>query len=305
MVIRGGRLGSRPWTAGENEREPCRNIPGNFFQPPHLIHFCPMTLIIFTDLDGTLLDRESYSWEPARTALERCRQSRVPVVAVTSKTLAETRVLSEEIGLDPRFIFENGGGICLEDGGYLPLGIPYGKLRHDFAILATRFHLRGMGDMSIPELVQMTGLTRGEALLAKERLFSEPFLYVGDELAELEAAAAGQGLQVIRGGRFYHLMAEKQSKGNAVRKWVQQFGDNFDRLLFTAALGDSPNDFSMLAVVDYPFLVRQENGQSVSCSLESIARTRDVGPAGWSEAVMQLLDNLSDACRSGKENCNV
>jgi len=32
MVIRGGRLGSRPWTAGENEREPCRNIPGNFFQ---------------------------------------------------------------------------------------------------------------------------------------------------------------------------------------------------------------------------------------------------------------------------------
>ncbi len=32
MVIRGERLGSRPWTAGENEREPCRNIPGNFFQ---------------------------------------------------------------------------------------------------------------------------------------------------------------------------------------------------------------------------------------------------------------------------------
>jgi hypothetical protein len=31
MVIRGGRLGSRPWTTGENEREPCRNIPRNFF----------------------------------------------------------------------------------------------------------------------------------------------------------------------------------------------------------------------------------------------------------------------------------
>ena len=26
MVICGGRLGSRPLTAGENEREPCRNI---------------------------------------------------------------------------------------------------------------------------------------------------------------------------------------------------------------------------------------------------------------------------------------
>jgi len=292
-------------SADENEREPCRDIPGNFFQPPNIIYFCPMTLIIFTDLDGTLLDRDTYSWEPARTALKCCRQSRVPVVAVTSKTLAETRVLSEKIGLDPHFIFENGGGIYLEEEKYLGLGIPYDTLRHDFLILAARFPLRGMGDMRISELVEITGLTEVEALQAKERLFSEPFLYAGDELAELEAAAAGQGLQIVRGGRFYHLMAEKQSKGNAVRQWVQQLGESFDRPLFTAALGDSPNDFSMLAVVDHPFLVKHKNGQSESCSLERITRTRDVGPAGWSEAVMQLLDNLSDACRSGEENCHV
>ncbi|MEA2110271.1 MAG: HAD-IIB family hydrolase [Pseudomonadota bacterium] len=264
-----------------------------------------MTLIIFTDLDGTLLDRDTYSWEAARTALERCRQCRVPVVAVTSKTLAETRVLSEKIGLASRFIFENGGGICLEDGKYLGLGIPYDILRHDFSMLAARFHLRGMGDMSIPELVEITGLTQEEALLAKERLFSEPFLYEGNELAELEAAAAGQGLQIVRGGRFYHLMAEKQSKGNAVRKWVQRLGENFDRPLFAAALGDSPNDFSMLAVVDHPFLVRHKNGRSASCALEKVVRTRDAGPLGWSEAVMQLLDNLPDTCRSGEEKCHV
>ncbi|RLB68721.1 MAG: mannosyl-3-phosphoglycerate phosphatase, partial [Deltaproteobacteria bacterium] len=78
-----------------------------------------MSLVIFTDLDGTLLDRDSYSWQPARNALERCRQCRVPVVAATSKTLAETEVVSREIGLDPRFIFENGGGISLGDGSCL------------------------------------------------------------------------------------------------------------------------------------------------------------------------------------------
>lgn len=261
-----------------------------------------MTLIVFTDLDGTLLDRDSYSWEAARTALERCRQLRVPVVAVTSKTLAETGVLSEKIGLDPRFIFENGGGICLDERNYLGLGIPYEDLRHDFSILADRFPLRGMGDMDIPELVEITGLTEEEALLAKERLFSEPFLYFGDDLTELEAAAAERGLQVLRGGRFYHLMAAKQSKGNAVRQWVKRLGENFDRPLHTAALGDSPNDFSMLAVVEYPFLVKQQNGRSASCPLETIVRTRDAGPAGWSEAVMQLLANLPEAYRSGEEN---
>lgn len=261
-----------------------------------------MTLIIFTDLDGTLLDRDTYSWEAARTALERCRQCRVPVVAVTSKTLAETRVLSERIGLDPHFIFENGGGICLEDGKYLGLGISYDTLRHDFLMLASHFSLRGLGDMRISELVEITGLTEEEALLAKKRLFSEPFLYVGDELAELKAAAAEQGLQIVLGGRFYHLMAEKQSKGKAVRQWVQRLGENFDRPLFTSALGDSPNDFSMLSVVDHPFLVRHKNGRSVSCALEEVVRTRSAGPSGWSEAVMQLLGDLPEAYRSGEEN---
>ncbi len=264
-----------------------------------------MTLIIFTDLDGTLLDRNSYSWELAKTALERCHRSRVPVVAVTSKTLAETRLLSKKIGLDAHFIFENGGGICLEDEKYLGLGIPYKDLRAHFLILAGSFPLRGMGDMSISELVEITGLTQKEAMLAKERLFSEPFLYAGNELAELEDAAAGQGLQIVRGGRFLHLMAEKQSKGNAVCKWLQGLGDNFDRPLLTAALGDSPNDFSMLAVVDYPFLVRQQNGRSVSCSLETIIRTRAAGPLGWSEAVMQLFDNLPDVYRLDEENYHV
>lgn len=264
-----------------------------------------MSLIIFTDLDGTLLDRNSYSWKPAQPALERCSQCRVPVVAATSKTLAETRLLSQHIGLDPHFIFENGGGISLGDGRYLSLGVPYSTLRHDFSVLGAHFRLRGLGDMSIAELVELTGLSPEEAVLAKQRLFSEPFLYEGSELVELESAAAEKDLQVVKGGRFYHLMAAHQSKGNAIRQWVLKLGENFDQPLFTAGLGDSPNDFSMLAVVDFPFLVRQEHGRVVPGSRENITLTRKVGPAGWSEAVMHLLDNLAGACRFERESENV
>ncbi len=264
-----------------------------------------MSLVIFTDLDGTLLDRDSYSWQPARNALERCRQCRVPVVAATSKTLAETEVVSREIGLDPRFIFENGGGISLGDGSCLSLGIPYGQLRDEFLTLAGRFPLRGMGDMDIGELVEITGLTPEEAVLAKQRRFSEPFLYRGDHLPELEAAAAERGLQVVRGGRFYHLMAAQQSKGNAVHEWIRRLGKNLPRPLITAALGDSPNDFSMLAVVDYPFLVRKKDGGEVKCPLETAARTQNPGPAGWSEAVMGLLKDRPDLCGLNKEKNNV
>ena len=46
-------------------------------------------LLVFTDLDGTLLDHDSYSFEPARPALARLRSAGVPVIPTTSKTLAE------------------------------------------------------------------------------------------------------------------------------------------------------------------------------------------------------------------------
>jgi len=39
-------------------------------------------IVIFTDLDGTLLDHDSYSWEEAVPALERCKGLRVPVILV-------------------------------------------------------------------------------------------------------------------------------------------------------------------------------------------------------------------------------
>ena len=34
--------------------------------------------VLFTDLDGTLLDRDTYSWEAARPALDRLIQKGIP-----------------------------------------------------------------------------------------------------------------------------------------------------------------------------------------------------------------------------------
>lgn len=48
-----------------------------------------MTLLIFTDLDGTLLDHESYDFTPARPMLARLAAMRAPVVLASSKTAAE------------------------------------------------------------------------------------------------------------------------------------------------------------------------------------------------------------------------
>ncbi|MBN2333616.1 MAG: HAD-IIB family hydrolase [Deltaproteobacteria bacterium] len=248
-----------------------------------------MSLVVFTDLDGTLLDAATYSWEAARSALEQCHTRGALVIAVTSKTMAETRVASEAIGLDERFIFENGGGIYVGGEQYLALGMPYEDVRRGFAFLARQFPLQGMGDMSVVQVADLTGLTIEEAAMARQRLFTEPFLYHGDDLGVLMAAAAGLGFQVVRGGRFYHLMAAEQSKGAAIQRLVQNLEKESGVSLVTAALGDSPNDFPMLAVVDHPFLVRHKDGQATECPLDTVIITGAAGPAGWSEAVSGLL----------------
>ena len=45
-------------------------------------------LIVYTDLDGSLLDGTSYSYEAATPALTALREQGIPLVLVSSKTRA-------------------------------------------------------------------------------------------------------------------------------------------------------------------------------------------------------------------------
>ena len=44
--------------------------------------------LVFTDLDGTLLD-ESYSWDLAQPAIDLLRSASIPIILNSSKTVAE------------------------------------------------------------------------------------------------------------------------------------------------------------------------------------------------------------------------
>ena len=56
-------------------------------------------LLIFTDLDGTLLDIHTYDWQPAAAWLERLQDKQVPVILCSSKTAAEMLDIQQELGL--------------------------------------------------------------------------------------------------------------------------------------------------------------------------------------------------------------
>jgi mannosyl-3-phosphoglycerate phosphatase len=260
--------------------------------------------LIFTDLDGTLLDRETYSWKPAEPALREARKRGIPVIFCTSKTSAETRHYRKRLGNTHPFIVENGGAICIPRGYFrhappeavkkgkylvIELGRPYRELRE--AVKKMRkggLKLTGFGDMTILKLRRLTGLSLREAYLARKREYDEPFILEDPKQeARLREAVKKQGLQLTRGGRFHHVTGDN-NKGLAVKILTGLYQEEARSPVVTAGLGDSPNDFPMLRAVHVPYLVRGLGGRYAS-TYPGFIKADGTGPEGWNSAMLKFI----------------
>ncbi len=265
---------------------------------------CP-NIVIFTDLDGTLLSAEDYSWKDAEESLELCRKLGIPVVLVSSKTRAEIELIREEMDIKTPFVSENGGAIFLEkdemplegakfDGKYhrVELGVPYNILVSALKEIKNKlgWNIKGFSDMSVEEIAYLTGLDLSLAYLASLREYDEPFLILNEieDISPLVKMAESKGLKVFKGGRFYHIQG-KNDKGEAVqilKSWYKK--DKGD--IISVALGDSPNDFPMLMKVDYPVLITSQ--KDYHPDIPNLKISRFPGPKGWNEEVLNIIQKL-------------
>ncbi len=261
--------------------------------------------IVFTDLDGTLLDHNTYSHEPALPALARLAELKVPVVLASSKTRAEMAVLQAELQLGAPMIFENGGGI------HWPLDwtptpekenvVSYHEIRRIIDGLAPniRSGFSGFGDWSQDRLVAETGLTPDMARRASLREYSEPGIWTGtdEELAEFTDQLRKHGLRMMHGGRFQTICgpASKASRLREIRDHFKS-GISSEHAVYTIALGDAPNDVGMLQAADRAFIIANPNGPAVDALPEEATgktkRSQLSGPSGWNACVMAMLDEL-------------
>ena len=71
------------------------------------------SLLIVTDLDGSLLDHHDYNWQAASEWLARLKQQQIPLVICSSKTAAEIIPLQKRLGIaGAPFIAENGARVA-------------------------------------------------------------------------------------------------------------------------------------------------------------------------------------------------
>lgn len=269
--------------------------------------------ILFTDLDGTLQDHDSYSWAPAEPALEEIARRRLPLVLVSSKTRAEIEVLRRKLGNGHPFVSENGGGIFFPRGYFpkkaegavsashqylcVPLARPYREVTAllDAIAAETGASVVGFRHMSAREVAQNTGLSPREAEWARQREFDEPFFFTGSDetQARFLSAARERGLTITRGDRFWHAFAGSD-KGRAVERLMRLYRAALpgSRRLRSVALGDSLNDLPMLQAATVAVIIPKPGGghdEALVAALPRAIRAPAPGPEGWNAAVMELL----------------
>jgi mannosyl-3-phosphoglycerate phosphatase len=126
--------------------------------------------------------------------------------------------------------------------------------------------------MTPEEIAKETRLPVALAKLAKEREYDEPFRITPEKESSVLQAIATQGLCYTKGGRYYHLMGCNNNKGKAAKILTDMYKKEFHSIL-TIGVGDGPNDESMLAQVDKPFLIKNNEPVPVWKKILEIAQT--------------------------------
>jgi mannosyl-3-phosphoglycerate phosphatase len=149
------------------------------------------------------------------------------------------------------------------------------------------------------EVATLTGLPAGQAALAAQREYDEPFVVEDasgpdpDVDARLDRAARARGLRVTHGGRVHHLSGPAD-KGRALREIAGRMPGGAEGDV--VGLGDAANDLSLLLAATRPIVMPRPDGtidSALAAHLPGVERAPAPGPAGWSAAVLAVLSGGS------------
>jgi len=266
-------------------------------------------LIVFTDLDGTLLNHHDYSWKEAIPAIEQLKYHGFPLIINSSKTFKEIEYLSSKINTYSPVISENGAVVSLniDFDTYLESNIniynhhysgkSYEEILNIIHKIRTEVNLNftGFNDMSISEIMKVTGLDYSSAKKAGERNATEPIIWSDSQInldTFIEKLNAND-LTITKGGRFYHVMSPV-NKGQAMLWLLECYKKKYPEIeWFSMALGDGINDAQMLDNADYPVLVKNDQA-----SQPDVSHNKDIivsefsGAKGWNVSVQDRIDKF-------------
>ena len=161
------------------------------------------------------------------------------------------------------------------------IGLPIAEVRERAKGFLAELGLTGFGEMSDRQVAKLTGLSKEQAAKARAREFNEPITPPNQRRAGPGAhrgrrkggppgyaGGAASGICWAAGTRARRCACSRCSTPSATP------------VLTTMALGDAPNDLSMLEAVTHPVLVARPDGSHAALELEGLTREPLPGPGG-------------------------
>ncbi|MGB6432218.1 MAG: hypothetical protein WBF06_16695 [Candidatus Acidiferrales bacterium] len=236
--------------------------------------------ILFTALEGCLLDARTGSWAGAQPGIDELELRAVPWVIFSGLTRAQLDPIRRKLGHSGPFVSEHGGGLFVPQGYFpvriegqersgnfqmLSLGKPYSEVAAALEELAEEAGVSvvGVSQMSLHEIEQNTGLSRREAEQFRLRDFEEPFFFAGtsdDDAARFVALARERGFHAQPDEPFWRFSSIADS-AEAARRLAKLFRASAPKRLQSqiVAIGAGPDDRAMLSAADRGIMLPPED----------------------------------------------
>ena len=259
-------------------------------------------ILIFTDLDGSLLHRDTFKFDEIKDYLKILLSQGIFIIPNTSKTEKEILEFNNELGSDLPYISENGAAI---NG----LNLLNSNLPKELILSREKDNLIKIFENSMPVNLQnkckwlsemdknkqslIFGLGDEKLKMALDRKYTIPFLFEGNksEKNELFRILKSEGLAAQEGGRVINL-TDKVNKAKALNVFVRFLKKN-NKNVKTIAVGDNYNDLDMLKTSDFPCLVFNDKFTLDEIPINNITITNKPSPEGWADVIKKALVKIS------------
>ena len=256
-------------------------------------------IIIFSDLDGTILDKKNFKFDKIKSYIRKLISKRVILVPNSSKTEIEIKDFIKELGINLPFICENGSAIYNLDliNKKLPKKIILSKkiksisrLYREKVPLRIRKKIIDLRKINEVEQIKIFGLPKNKIKLALKRSFTIPIKFNDDikDKKKFIKIIKDSGLKIQEGGRIMNL-GDNVDKSLAMQIFLKNVKTFIKDPIKTIGIGDNHNDIGMLKNTDIPCLVYSESFKGKNIKIKNLIVSDKPSPQGWADVMKKAV----------------
>ena len=261
-----------------------------------------ISVAIFTDLDGSLLHRDTFKFDPIKEYITTLLDNGVIIIPNSSKTETEINKFNKELGIELPYISENGSSIH-------NLNLINPNFPNKLILSRDKNELLKLFSLKVPDslkskCIQITKMPKKqqEKIFGQkddrlkdvlDRKYTLPFLFNGDksEKNRLLKILNSNSLTLQDGGRVSNL-CDNVNKVKSMNKVIKILKKTKGKIKIIA-VGDNYNDLDMLKNSDIPCLVFNDNFKLDEINIDNLIFSNKPSPEGWADVIKKALAKLN------------